>query len=631
MGTNGVTMTDAQLKARALEIQKFYSESGMTLPENFTDKKTGAIFTYKKDADGKLVCTYDYHNERTKDLIYFERKTVPNSRAGLGYLTEEQFEEFKGNNPAHFYTSEYAAGADSLRYKEHAERYLNSYDKDTRNQARKDYKEVVNNELLASGSFDKKAAKKMSKYAEKDARAGEKSELREVFIDEKAFKAAEKKLKAEQKAAKERIKRFQNYAKSNALTEQDKIQFELDMMTMETSVEYVKDKDVRNYVNNPRNKERFFDANGNFSSEKYKEWAKSHTQGDNTLTTTERGNAAMATGLSKGDMKKAVEYAGLDTQKDHTLTINLAKTLVGLLAGPIAAYMTNANIHDIKELKDVITITADSADPSKYTVFIDGVSIAEARSEVIANFRDIATRNAILASALATLLNNPWVDPAGARDRKAEGITAATISTQNIFRGKEVTDIDGQIVIDGEGDDIGDCGDDDDDCKAALKKVKTDDEEKPEDVKYEKSYFKETNELSYWYDFVNAYDYDTKKYSIKDIYRAIQRRNGYTNEKPNPPRNVMLPLELTLPDGTVISTRKKSYTIPRHKRPNTKGGNGKGIAPGGKPQLVKVPGSTEYRVFDCNGNLVPGKYNEQTARDKYKEITGKDYQGEIPE
>ena len=628
MGTNGVTMTDAQLQARALEIQKFYAESGMTLPESFKDKKTGALFTYKKGEDGKITCTYDYHDEKTKNLIFFERKTVPTSRAGLGYLTDAQFEEFKQNNPHHFYQSQYAAGDSAVFLKNHAQSYINSYDKDTRNQTRDDYQNIVTEELMASGTFDKKSAKKMGKYAKKDAIAEERSAMRTVYIDKTEFEIAETRLKAEQKIAKKRIKAFNDSGRSyESLSSQEKIQLELDMAKMEESVDYIKNKKVREYINDPKNKERFFVVNPEtgrfeFSSDLYKEWAKSHTQGDNTLTTSERENAAVATGLSKKQMKKAVEYAGLDTQKDHTLKIELAKSLVGLISGPLIAYMTNANIHDVKELKDRIEIVADAADPGKYTVFVDGVSIAEARSEVIANFRNVATRNAALSSALALVFNNGLIDPEKARDSKADAITAATISTQNIFRGKEVTDIEGELVIDG-------C-DDEEGCQAALQKVTSEGEDKPEDVKYEKSYFKETDELSYWYDFVNAYDFDTKKYSIKDIYRAIQRRNGYTAEKPNPPLNVMLPLDLTLADGTKIATRKKEYTIPRHKRPTGKG-NGKGNAPGGKPELVQIPGTTEYRVFDCDGRLVPGKFTEQTAREKYKEITGQEYQGEIPE
>lgn len=606
MGTNGVTMTDAQLKARALEIQKFYSESGMTLPESFSDKKTGAIFTYKKGTDGKLTCTYDYHNEKTKDLIFFERKTVPSSRAGLGYLTDEQFEEFKDNHPAHFYTSEYAAGTDSIRKKEHAENYLNSYDKSTRKQAEKDYQEIVKNELLASGSFDKKAAKKMSKYAKQDAKAGERSELREVYVDKNAFKAAEKQLKAEQKAAKERIKRYQNYAKSNALTAQDEIQFELDMMTMERSVKYIKDKDVRNYVTNPANRDRFYikDANGAyvFSSEKYKEWAKSHTQGDNTLTTSERGNASMATGLSKGDVKKAVEYAGLDAQKDHTLKIQLAKTLVGVIAGPIISYMTNSNIHDIKVLKDKIEIVADSADPSKYTVFVDGVSIAEARSEVIANFRDVAVRNAVLASALATVLNNPWMDPTGARDRKAEGITAATISTQNIFRGKDEVNINGQVVIDDGGHEI---PHDDDACYEIDGVDGTPGQEGTPDENVFPLRMNDKCNVIFWYQTADAYEIPDgmKKQAV---YNAVRDANGDPQHNKYAPDVVGLPeyLEIKDKNGNIVKVKRKEhfeikgqcYTPP----PNAKKLGGKGKTYQGRKGTAAVQGTPgNFRVYDC--------------------------------
>lgn len=627
MGTNGVTMTDAQLKARALEIQKFYSESGMALPESFTDKKTGAIFTYKKGADGKLTCTYDYHTEKLKDAIFFERKTVPTSRAGLGYLTDEQFEEFKDNNPAHFYTSEYAANDSAVAKKEHAENFLNSYDKDTRKAARADYREVVRQELLASGSFDKKSAKKMGKYAEKDARAGERSELTTVYIDKYEFEAAEKKLKAEQKAAKKRIKQFEKSGKAyDQLTPLQQIQLENDMFKMEQSVIYVKDKDVRAYISSPQNRERFFakDANGAyvFSSEKYKEWAKTQAQGDNTLTTTERTNAAMATGLGKKDVKKAVEYANLDTQKDHTLKIEAAKTLVGLLAGPIVAYMTNSNIHDVKELKDRIEVIADSADPGKYTVFVDGVSIAEARSEVIANFRDVATRNAILGSALATLMNNPWVDPAGARDRKAEGITASTIATQNIFRGKEVTDIDGEVVIDDDGNEI---PDESDACYEIAGVDGTEGQAATPDENVFKLKMNEKGNVIFWYQTADAYPIP-EGFTKRDIYNAVREKNGDPNHDKYPPNIVGLPqfLELKDKNGNIVRINRKEkfdingtdYVPPKGSGTGKKRGIGKTyVGFKGTPAVAGKPGN--YRVYDCKtGHVyVDGLPNAKAAQD----------------
>ena len=90
----------------------------------------------------------------------------------------------------------------------------------------------------------------------------------------------------------------------------------------------------------------------------------------------------------------------------------------------------------------------------------------------------------------------------------------------------------------------------------------------------------------------------------------------------------MLPLELHDAQGNVIATRKEKYTIPRHKIPQGIG-NGKGNAPGGKPKMSKIPGGNKWEVKDCDGNSV-GKFdNVNDAKEKYKEITGNDYIGEI--
>ncbi len=182
------------------------------------------------------------------------------------------------------------------------------------------------------------------------------------------------------------------------------------------------------------------------------------------------------------------------------------------------------------------------------------------------------------------------------------------------------------VPPDDDGDDEGD--EIDNDCKADIKRQDIAGKTEPEDVQYAKSYHKNTDRLSYWYDFANAYDYDTSKISLKDVYRAIQQRNGYSADKPNPPANVMLPPELKLPNGTVIK-RKSSYTIPTHKRPLSKGGNNKGIAPGGQAQITKIPGTTKFHVTRCNGQ-VEIVNDEATARAKYREDTGNDFPGEIP-
>lgn len=609
MGGN-VRIDDAALRARAKEIQQQMSEVGVDLTTNpITDKKTGAIFTYKKDANGKLTCSYQYHNEKQNDVILFKRTTVPTSGASLGYLNDKQFEEFKENHPGHFYTTEYAAGDKSIERKEFAESNLNHYDKGTRKAAEKVYKQTVANEFMASGTYDKRAANKLAKYAMNDAKAGLRAENREVYMDKAEYENAKKMLKYEQDAAKNRIKLYEKAGKPVPAEDEE---------ILKKSVEYIKDKDVRKYVE--AHKDRFYE-NGKFSNEKYHAWAEAHLQGDNTLTTSERKPASIATGLSKGDMTKAVKYAGYDAQKDHVLAINLAKTLVGIISGPLIAYMANHNIHDIKELKDVITVTADSADPSKYTVFVDGVSIAEARSEVIANFRDVAVRNAILGSALATIFNNGLVDPAGARDRKAEGITAATISEQNIFRGKEVTDINGKVVI-------GDDGDDDtsdevegrgcfnfDGTPAVEGKEATPDE----DV-FNLRMNQKCNVI-FWYQTADAYELP-EGVTKQNIYNRIRELNGDPKHDKYPPSVVGLPKEITITtkDGKQVTIqRKEKFNIKGQcyepGKPGKKRGTGKTyVGYKGSPAVEGKPGN--YRVYDCedpNKVYVTGLPSEEAA------------------
>ena len=465
----------------------------------------------------------------------------------------------------------------------------------------------------------------MGKYAKNDAIAEERSGFRTVYIDKTEFEIAEKKLKAEQKLAKKRIKEFYKSKKPyDQLTTDEKIRLELDMAKMEESVDYIKDKKVREYINDPKNKERFFVVNPEtgrfeFSSDLYKEWAQSHTQGDNTLTTSEREHAAVATGLSKRQMKKAVEYAGLDTQKDYTISIELAKTLVGLLSGPILAYMTNANIHDVKELKDRIEIVADAADPGKYQIFVDGVSIAEARSEVIANFRNVAVRNAALSSALALIFNNGLVDPQGARDRKANGITAATISTQNIFRGKDVTDIDGEIVIDDGGHEIPDESD------ACYEIDGTPATEGTPGTPDENVYHLRMNDkcnVIFWYQTADAYPLP-EGFKKSDIYNKVREANGDPNHDKYPPDVVGLPEFITLTDkngNEVKIKRKDKFEIKgRCYEPPKGGGNGRGtgktyVGFKGTPGTEGTDGN--YKVYDCQtGHVyVEGLPSEEAAQ-----------------
>ncbi|MCM1009386.1 MAG: hypothetical protein NC390_00725 [Fusobacterium sp.] len=607
MGGN-VKINDALLRARAAEIRAAKESLGEDYTSNpITDAKTGAIFTYKKDENGQLTCSYKYHNEKKSDIILFQRTTVPTSRGSLGYLNDAQFEEFKENHPGHFYTTEYAAGDESRKTKEFAEQNLNHYDKKTRKSAEQVYRDTVATEFMASGTYDKKSAKKLAKFAMNDAKAGLRADYRESYMDKDAYKAAKKELDRAQKAAKKRIDLYKKTGRQVPPEDEE---------ILKRSVEYIKDKDVRKYVE--AHPDRFYE-NGKFSSEKYRAWAESQLQGDNTLTTSERKPASIATTLSEKDTAKAVKYAGFDAQKDHVMAINTAKSLVGLIAGPLIAYCTNSNIHSVQELAERLEIVADSTDPSKFQIFLDGVMIQEQRQEVLARFRDVAVRNAILASALATVLNNPWVDPAGARDRKAEGITAATISEQNIFRGKEVTDIEGQITIDGseEDEEI-----EDNSCYEIDGTPAVEAQEATPDEDVFNLRMNQKCNVIFWYQTADAYQLP-EGFTKRDIYNRIRELNGDPDHDKYPPSVVGLPKEITIKNKA-----GKEVTIQRLEKFNIKGrcyeptGEGKKRGTGstyvgikGKPGVAGKPGN--YHVKDCEtGKIyVDGLPSEDAAMD----------------
>ena len=611
------------LAARAREIGMTLKNAGAdaSTPITMTDEKTGAIFTYKLDDNGKPVCTYKYTNQNPKDIILFKRNTVPTSSAGLGYVTDEQLEEFTENHPNHMYATKYAADDEAIARKENLEEDLNSYDKKTRKEARKEYRAEIRQELINSGSFDKKSAKKMAKYATQDAIAGQRADSTYAYNNKAEYKTAKKELKTEQKAAKERIKTAQKAGQTPN---------EKDMLLMETEVKYIRDKDVRKYTET--HKDRFYDEKGNFDSDKYRDWAYSHNQGDNTMTVDERKEASLVTGLSKGDMKRAEKYAGYDVQKDPTIAINLAKTAVGVLAGPLVAYCTNHNIHSVTELQDRLDIVADESN-NTIKVLIDGVSIAEAKNEVRANFRNVAVRNAAIGSLLGTAAAM-WINPEKTVHKLGNARTAATIATQNIYRGKENQNVEGAVEIAPKQEVVvnpnNDCDPDDDTCKA---KIDTEPGKGKEAVtintgfyiKNGKRYARRMHQFSSCWTDENGKPLTSKE--------AIAFRNKFRKERLggrvdfNTKDQKLIP-EFTFGNRTWKFDAVKYMSLPPLALDVPKG-KGKGRVTAGQIREVGTGNAKVYKVYNCEGQYVGSYLDPASAKTEYKRQTGNDYQGKL--
>jgi len=449
MGGNTINATVLQQKAK--DVYAMYPKgTDFTNPIKYTDEETGAIFTFKKDAEsGEVKCTYSYHHEESREIMLFPKNTLALNGARTGSLTPDLTDMFNANNPGNYYASnnQYAAANEAVEERNRLISQLNAYDSKVRDNAREQLRKLDQTEIIRTGYYDARSAKKMAKYDELDARAGNKSSNTTVYIDKDAYKAAKKALKEAKKAAEKRIKA----ARNNGF-----LPSEEDLAIMEKEVKYVSDKDVRKYIEahkedrvdpvTGRVLHKGFYVNGQFSSERYIEWATTLAQGDHTLTTSERTAASQATGLSGRDCKHAVRDANLRTQRDRTLEIKLLQSAVGLLMGALTPYLMAQNVHSVDELKDKIQLVADAADPCKYTVFIDGQSVATATNELFVNFKDPAALNGLLGALIGELATSAWFDPKGTA--KAEAMTASTIATQNIFRGQYVHEENGEIVVD---------------------------------------------------------------------------------------------------------------------------------------------------------------------------------------
>lgn len=606
MGTNPVTspITNETLRQRALELKTAYSTIGTDFSTPVTHKDTnGALFTFKKDATtGEVTCTYTYHNEKPRDILLFERATVATSKAGLTHLNEQQLAEYNINHPNSYTATEYTAANEAVAEKARLEKQLNHYDKDTRNNAREQYEDLVAEQLFLSGTVDKNTAKKMAKYARKDAQAGQRAEHTTVYLDKKEYENAKKRLKAEQKAAERQIE---------AAYERGFMPNKAALAKMEEQVQYIDDNDVRKYINS--HKQLFFDANGKFSSDMYQNWIKGHLQGDNTLTTGERAPASTVTGLSKTDMKHAARDGGYDTQNDYTLVINLAKTAAAIAAPVILAYMTNHNIHEVSQLKDVIEAYANDPDPSNYNEFISAISKAESISEVTANFRNVAVRNAFFG-ALGPIIANLW-NPEAQRDKVSDAITASTITTQNIFRGTDVTHVEGQVVVEEETTA--------DKCYQIDGTPGTEGKEATPDENVFNLEMNKKGNVIFWYQTADAYPLP-EGLTKKDIYNAVRKANGDPDCNKYPPNIVGLPeyLEITKNGKTYKVNRLDKFSIKGKEYKATGKGNLKtGTTYQGRKGSAAVAGTPgNYKVKDCEtGKVLKGDFKTELEAQEWIE------------
>lgn len=139
------------------------------------------------------------------------------------------------------------------------------------------------------------------------------------------------------KAAKNQVKNELAYEKvQNTVVYWDKAEYDANKKADKKAglnPQYIKDKDVRNYIDN--NRHLFFDENGNFSQDMYKDEVVNWTGADWKLNLDERRALAhdgQTDHLDKGSAKKMAQYGGFEIQKDYT---NLKRA--GVIAGSLAA------------------------------------------------------------------------------------------------------------------------------------------------------------------------------------------------------------------------------------------------------------------------------------------------------
>lgn len=182
--------------------------------------------------------------------------------------------------------------------------------------AQKQRQTELQNQYMEELNMSKKEAKKAAKSRVADEVAGERVENTDVYFEKSEYEKAKSENKEEYKTSYEKYRELGNSrrkAKRLAKAEAGE-------------VEYIKNKKVRNFVE--AQEKKFFDENGKFDQEKYKDGLQEWT-GDNKLDLSESRAAGSQYQVKAKTVRKAARYANYDVQDDKTAAkraLHVAKT-----------------------------------------------------------------------------------------------------------------------------------------------------------------------------------------------------------------------------------------------------------------------------------------------------------------
>ena len=243
--------------------------------------------------------------------------------------------------------------------------------------ARKEAIEDLTEKFLKYGKADgekvesEKEAKKLAKNYVENEYNKERSKYTTVFIDKDAYKAAEKERKASRK---ELIEKYRNEGLSRREARR-----KADAQLPEN--EYLRkgifgQKKTRAYIED--NKEKFYDENGNFSSDKFKsqalEYANTNTKKDEVtnyhLSLKERRKVAQNEDTSASVIKNIAKKSNLGYEKDNT---NLYKGLyVAGMTGVGAAVGSTLGASGVLAGNIIATAASSSSSSSDSSANING-------------------------------------------------------------------------------------------------------------------------------------------------------------------------------------------------------------------------------------------------------------------